>query len=540
VRLVPDRVDVRGDALAVDHHIVDTVDGWRLAWSLANEGGEPVDATAVALVCRVGRDDTSGPLRMFRNGYQSWSPTGAATFGADADPSLTPGAVPLAVALHHADPEPAEPGELRSELVTALWDAAGGLAVAGFLGGSEHDGTFRLRLGGTGPDPELWIEAFLGGARLAPGERRALHDVVVLTGTADAMEDRLSDWAEAAGAASGARAASPFQAGWCSWYQYFHDVTEADIRANLTAAADGGWPFDVFQIDDGFQPEIGDWLDTNERFPSDHPDLAGAIAARGYVPGVWIAPFLASPSSEVAREHPGWFALHTSGRPLVGMVNPGWGGAVHTLDTTQPEVLDHLTSVAEQLVGAGYRYLKLDFTYAPALPGTFADPSMTPAQRVRAGFDAIRRGAGDDVFILGCGAPLGPTIGAVDGMRIGPDVAPWWELPDTEWYAPGYREAAPSTANALRSTVARGFMHRRLWLNDPDCVMLRTEQTQMTAAQVERWARAVGESGGMVLVSDDLTLLGADARRLLDEVLATGRAADAERLAQVRRAGRPG
>jgi hypothetical protein len=56
--------------------------------------------------------------------------------------------------------------------------------------------------------------------------------------------------------------------------------------------------------------------------------------------------------------------------------------------------------------------------------GVWRDRSLTPAQRVRAGYDAIRRGAGDDTFLLGCGAPQGACIGVVDGMRIGPDVAP--------------------------------------------------------------------------------------------------------------------
>ena len=41
-------------------------------------------------------------------------------------------------------------------------------------------------------------------------------------------------------------------------------------------------------------------------------------------------------------------------------------------------------------------------------------------------------------------------------------------------------------------------------------------------------------SGGMALVSDDLALLDADARRLLDEVVALGRASD-----DLARAGRP-
>ena len=81
--------------------------------------------------------------------------------------------------------------------------------------------------------------------------------------------------------------------------------------------------------------------------------------------------------------------------------------------------------------------------------------------------------------------------------------------------------------NAWRNTLSRSFLHRRLWLNDPDCLMLRTDRTELEPEQMRAWALAVGVSGGMALVSDDLALLGADARALLDEVVALGREADA-------------
>jgi len=122
---------------------------------------------------------------------------------------------------------------------------------------------------------------------------------------------------------------------------------------------------------------------------------------------------------------------------------------------------------------------------------------------------------------------LAQGIGIVDGMRIGPDVAPFWDPPPTVWEGSGYRDVAPSTSNALRNTIARQFMHRRLWINDPDCLMLRTTETALTPAQVEKWAIAVGRSGGMALVSDDLSLLDASSRSLLETVLELGRAADA-------------
>ena len=55
----------------------------------------------------------------------------------------------------------------------------------------------------------------------------------------------------------------------------------------------------------------------------------------------------------------------------------------------------------------------------------------------------------------------------------------------------------PATAHAYRSTVTRAFQHRRLWLNDPDCVMLRTSETALTHEQAVTWAHAVGVSGGV-------------------------------------------
>jgi alpha-galactosidase len=302
-------------------------------------------------------------------------------------------------------------------------------------------------------------------------------------------------------------------------------VTESDIRANLARAAE--WPIDVFQLDDGYQAQIGDWLDRKDTFPGRLDALAGDVDVRGFVPGIWLAPFVASPQSRVAQKHPDWTPHHASGRPLVGMVNPGWGGPVHVLDTTLPAVLEHLERVARTLVEMGWRYLKLDFTYAPSFAAVdWHDPSRTPAERVRAGFDAIRRGAGDDAFLLGCGAPLGTCIGVVDGMRIGPDVAPSWNLPARAWRPLGYEDCEPATVNAWRNTLARSFQHRRLWSNDPDCLMLRTEATELDEQQLRTWARAVAASGGLALVSDDLALLDAGARQLLHEVIEVGRSVD--------------
>ena len=451
-----------------------------------------------------------GPVRMFRHGWQSWSPSDHVVLGEASDPG-GPGSIELVREVFLADPSEVTDGTVRSSLVTTL-EHADGVLLVGFLGGAEHEGTVRARAvpGGV----ELVVEADLGGAVLAPGEERELHPFVVRSGhDADAL---LRAWADDLGTAAGARATGPRLVGWCSWYHWFTGITEAELRRTLALLGD--WPFDVVQLDDGWQRAMGDWLHTNDDFPSPLHRLAADIAATGRAPGIWLAPFIADPATDVAAR-PGWaVADAVTGAPRIGAISSDWPRPMQALDTTHPEVLDHLTSVTANLVDAGWRYLKLDFLFAAALPGRHHDPSRTPSQRVRLGLDAIRRGAGDDVVLLGCGCPLGPAVGVVDAMRVGPDVAPFWD-PLPADVLPGFEGAPRSLRNAWQGSAARWFQHGRLWRNDPDCVLLRGTETELTSAQRESWAEQVGAWDGSVLVSDDLALLGPTERTLLERVL---------------------
>lgn len=502
---------VGADAVAVSGRD----DGWD--WTLHLDRTTAVDAVRV--------DWDAGPVRpgtrMFVNGWQSWSPTGWRTLGVDDDASRA-STLDFLRSIHHADPAVCAPGELRSEMATVLVPPGGPATLVGFVGGSRHDGTVRVRV--VDGRVHITAEAWLGGARVGGDAPWPLHPVVVRTG--DDPAALLAEWAADVGVAERARVAAPFTVGWCSWYQYFERIDERALRDNLARAGD--WPFAVFQLDDGYQSAIGDWSTPNEKFPSSLDGLADAIRATGATAGLWLAPFLAAPDSTLARTRPDLLARDADGEPLVAMFNDIWGGFVLGLDPTNPETAAHLTDLGRSVRAAGFDYAKLDFTFSPNVPGVYADPGATPAQRVRAGYDAFRAGFGDDGFVLGCGAPLGACVGVVDAMRIGPDVAPRWDVDpavDTVW--PGYEFAAPALRHAWSATTDRAVLHRRLWVNDPDCVMLRTTGTDLSPAQVEGWARAVGDSGGMVVVSDDLGLLGPEHRALLDEVIAEGRAADA-------------
>jgi hypothetical protein len=67
---------------------------------------------------------------------------------------------------------------------------------------------------------------------------------------------------------------------------------------------------------------------------------------------------------------------------------------------------------------------------------------------------------------------------------------------------------------ALDAIIARSFMHRRLWLNDPDCLMLRARKTRLTADERAALAATIVASGGMLLISDDMSLLDTEAGKL--------------------------
>ncbi|MDZ7733693.1 MAG: hypothetical protein U5R31_11885 [Acidimicrobiia bacterium] len=93
---------------------------------------------------------------------------------------------------------------------------------------------------------------------------------------------------------------------------------------------------------------------------------------------------------------------------------------------------------------------------------------------------------------------------------------------------PGYEDTAPSTLNAWRNTLGRSFMHRKLWANDPDCLMLRSSDTEFPGEAIGTWARAVAMSGGWRSSPTTWRCSVVRSRELLDFVVELGRAVDDE------------
>ncbi len=462
--------------------------------------------------------------RFLRNGWQSWSYTGTRDLGPEGERAFPSG--PWLRGLHHAVGHvPADRiGWWESDMVTAVGASPSGpVCCVGVLERGESFGLVYLKQQGD----QVLVEVELRlDAVLEPNEQRDLEHIRVSLG--ENATRLLEDYANDLGRSADARTAHPFLAGWCSWYHFFSEVTEDDVLRNLDALSAGrdDLPIDIVQIDDGYQSQIGDWLETNSKFPRGLAPLAADIRAAGFTAGLWTAPFCVVPESALYSAHPEWL-LRDPDALFKGLLHPTWSSnaIVHVLDTTRDDVLDHLESVFARLVEMGFHYLKLDFLYAAGMQCTSADPRVSRARRLRQGLAAIREGAGTEAFLLGCGCPLGAAVGIVDGMRIGPDVAPYWEAP-AEHLIPGIEAAVPSTRSAVRSTLARAWMHRRLWLNDPDCLMARSSDTGLSSDERETLATAIGITGGMLVFSDDVPTLSSADRELIRNTLSIAQEVD--------------
>jgi alpha-galactosidase len=485
----------------------------QLSFSLNNRGPHPVVVSRLLPLVLGGLWDdrplmlagmTSG-FAVHRQGWQSWSFTGGVPPEAP-DPRQT--SIRNTTLWHHpAGETPREPLGAEADVVSegmvllgAREDAPA--LLAGFLGANRHFGQIYVNRA-TG---SLAVATLLEGYTLRPGQTVETDPLVVMLGPPNELLERYASWMAVS---LGARKASAPVAGWCSWYYYFTKVTEADVLANLQMLRQqrATLPLGVLQIDDGYQKAVGDWTQANEKFPGGMKSLAECIRDAGFRPGLWLAPFTAAETSRLARDHADWLVQDAAGRPSEAGYN--WKTTLYGLDTTHPEARDWLRRLFETLVEHwGFDYLKLDFLVTGALHGKRWAPSATRAAALREGLELIRSVVGDNVYMVGCGCPWPSGIGIFDAMRIGSDVDPVWSL-EAQYPALDSADAVmqPSARNSLRNSLTRAWMHPALWTNDPDCLLARGTETQLSLPQVQALATAIGLTGGTLLLSDDMRTL---------------------------------
>jgi alpha-galactosidase len=398
---------------------------------------------------------TLGRTRVHEAGWQSWSPTGT-------------------YRLEERSPRPQHDWQQLMRFRPGSPPPETGFQSEGVLA-LRNDGT-RARLytpadTGTGVDEVPTIRARHTAGRVVVSADGPVKVTAIEGGIGDALAAFGDEWSQRCGV----RGITPPPSVWCSWYRYFLDVTPADIEENLAAMDRLDLPVDVVQVDDGWQSGIGDWDAYSERF-RDLPGLVARIRDRGRRAGVWVAPLTVGSSSRLAREHPDW---------LVGDGGRNWGQSLRGLDVTHPAAAAHVQASLRALHDLGIDYVKLDFLYAGALPGRRHD-DISPVAAYRQGLELVREALGEDTYLLGCGAPLLPSVGLVDAMRVSPDVI------NPEDDQPGL-----ARLRGQQGILGRAWQHGRFWVNDPDCLIARPG-----FGLRHRWADLIDAFGGLRSASD--------------------------------------
>ena len=385
------------------------------------------------------------PVKYYRHGWQSWS------LAAWTDPTPIPVQMPAIFHPLQVDAQHVYKKYLNGSWLGAVEFPDRNILLLGALTTDAHVHLIENQLSGHGEAGE--IEWFIAYGR----------ENLVFAEYAQQLGNRL--------APHGKKIKSSAPRVWCSWYSLYYEIDEPILHKVFNELGD--MPFDVLQIDDGWQVDVGDW-EANKKFPSGMMALADKIKSTGRRAGLWLAPLIATKSSNLFREHNDWFLRDETGRLVSAGFN--WGERLYALDTTHPAVTLWLSALMKQVRAWGFDYLKLDFLYAGALKGK-RHKDMPREAAYRESLGVMREAMGADAFFLTCGTPIIPAIGLCDAIRIGPDVSYFWEAYRDAHLL--YNPTIPGTRNAIRTAL------HRLWLKplfhiDPDVAYFESKENQLS------------------------------------------------------------
>lgn len=284
--------------------------------------------------------------------------------------------------------------------------------------------------------------------------------------------------------------------GYTSWYNYYQNISEDIILRDLEAIGKRSDLVNTFQIDDGYQTAVGDWLSIDKKkFPNGMKPVADKIHEKGLKAGIWLAPFGAQRGSKIAAEHPDWLVKNKKGKPII--VGANWGG-FYPLDIDNQQARDYIKGVFDVVLNQwGFDLVKLDFLYATAVVPMH---NKTRGQLAYESIDFLRECVGDKQ-ILGCGVQQMPCFGKVEYMRIGADMSLGWKH---SLIRKNMHREDVSTPNAIHNSVYRRCLNKRAFLCDPDVFLLRKTNIHFTPQQQRVLAKFIKLFGEVLFVSDNV------------------------------------
>lgn len=284
--------------------------------------------------------------------------------------------------------------------------------------------------------------------------------------------------------------------GYTSWYNYYQKINEKIILRDLDAISEKTDKVNTFQIDDGYQTAVGDWLSINKtKFPNGMKPIVEKIHAKGWQAGLWLAPFGAQKGSKLASEHSDWLVKGKNGKPI--MVGANWGG-FYAIDIDNTDARAYIKNVFDTVLNDwGFDLVKLDFLYATAVVPLH---NKTRGQLAYESIDFLRECVGDKQ-ILGCGVQQMPCFGKVEYMRIGADMDLGWKH---KFFRNLTHREDVSTPNAIHNSVYRRCLNNRAFLCDPDVFLLRRSNIKFTFEQQKVLAKFIKLFGSVLFMSDNV------------------------------------
>ncbi len=280
--------------------------------------------------------------------------------------------------------------------------------------------------------------------------------------------------------------------GYTSWYNHYQNINEEIVSSCLDSLDSR---FNLFQIDDGYETFVGDWMDVDpKKFPNGLKGLVDKAHNKNLLAGIWLAPFVAETKSKIFNEHPEYFVKDEEGNPI--SCGGNWSG-FYALDMKKQEVRDYIKKCLEYFMDLGFDFFKLDFLYASSIKNR---DDLTKAERTKDAYEFLREVL-KDKLILGCGSILSSAYGLFDYMRIGPDVSLVF---DDVFYMRFMHRERISTKITLRNTIYRSIFDDKLFKNDPDVFLLRDDNIKLTFEQRRALITINALFGSVLMTSDNI------------------------------------
>lgn len=291
--------------------------------------------------------------------------------------------------------------------------------------------------------------------------------------------------------------------GWCSYYAFGTKINETKIlnqvevlrKNNLTK-------FEYILLDEGWNTAWGDWLEVdNTKFPSGLKRFAKKIKSHRFKLGIWLAPFLVSPKAKIVKNHPSWF-VQKDGSLHHGLRMTTFDKFLpfhkYMLDIKNKNVQAYLDRIFTWLItDCGFELIKLDFLYANHF---MPDRTNEEADTLLRQFLYRIKKKYPKVYILGCGSPLIPAIGVVDGMRIGPDtLTPY--VQSIPWF--GTYTNKKRYKNVMVNLKTRRWTNI-FWNTDPDVFICRKEYG-LSHEKLIDFQQHILKLKGNIFLGDDMT-----------------------------------